>query len=60
MADIMRMDKIVEELGIDLNGDALLLRAEQLVKTEEQSLGKRSVEVIALWIDYTYSKEFCI
>ena len=45
MANVMKMDRIVDELGIDLNGDALLLRAEQLVKTEEQSLGKRTVEV---------------
>lgn len=48
MADVMKMDEIVSQLGIEINGDALLLRAEQLAKTEEQLMGKKTVEMLGM------------
>ncbi len=41
----MKMDAIVKDLGVELNGDALLARAEQLIKLEDQTYGKRSTQV---------------
>lgn len=37
----MKLDSIADELGLELNGDALLARAEQLAGLEEESVSRR-------------------
>lgn len=34
MARVMKLDEIADDVGLDVNGDALLARGEQLVKLE--------------------------
>lgn len=48
LAHVMKLDTIANELGIELNGDALLTRAEQLANLEQDSLTKRRVMTSAL------------
>lgn len=47
LAAVMKMDRIAKELGVELNGDAVLARAEQLVRMEEDTLHKaKSAQVL--------------
>ena len=34
MAGVMKLDEIADDVGLDVNGEALLARGEQLVKLE--------------------------
>jgi len=34
LARVMKLDEIADDVGLDVNGDALLARGEQLVKLE--------------------------
>lgn len=48
LSHVMKMDSITKELGMELNGDSLLARAEQLTKVEEELLGKKSTQLLTL------------
>lgn len=48
LARVMKMDSITKELGMELNGDALIARAEQLTKLEEELLGKKNTQLLTL------------
>ncbi|XP_067938606.1 coiled-coil domain-containing protein 170-like [Watersipora subatra] len=48
MAEIMKMDRISAEVGFDMNGDALLARANQLAKLEADALADRNTHIYNL------------
>jgi len=37
MARVMKLDEIADDVGLDVNGEALLARGEQLVKLEVEN-----------------------
>ncbi|XP_014776748.1 coiled-coil domain-containing protein 170 [Octopus bimaculoides] len=45
LSEIMKMDTITKDTGFDLTIDAILARAEQLVKLESTALAERSTQV---------------
>ncbi|XP_005089149.1 coiled-coil domain-containing protein 170 [Aplysia californica] len=48
LGEIMKMDRISLDLGLDLTMDALVARAEQLVKLETGTLAEKSTHVYSL------------
>lgn len=45
LADTLKMDAIVRKLGVEVNGETLLARAEQLVRIEQEAMGKKAARV---------------
>jgi hypothetical protein len=45
LAEVMKMDAIVRKLGVEINGETLLARAEQLVRIEQEMLTKKNTQV---------------
>lgn len=48
LGEIMKMDRISLDLGLDLTMDALVARAEQLMKLEADALANKSTHVYNL------------
>lgn len=48
LGEAMKMDRISLDLGIDMTVDALIARAEQLVKLERDALADRSTQIYNL------------
>ena len=51
LARVMKLDEIADDVGLDVNGDALIARGEQLVKLEVRSL------LFVFW--FCYFSLFC-
>uniref|UniRef100_A0A914X7A4 Uncharacterized protein n=1 Tax=Plectus sambesii TaxID=2011161 RepID=A0A914X7A4_9BILA len=45
MAEVMKLESVAKDLGVALNGESLLARAEQLVRFEEEMVGKRNTQL---------------
>ncbi|XP_028398523.1 coiled-coil domain-containing protein 170-like [Dendronephthya gigantea] len=48
LAQTMKLDEIAQDAGLDVNGEALLARAKQLVKLESEALNDRSSAIYNL------------
>ncbi|XP_078673529.1 coiled-coil domain-containing protein 170-like isoform X2 [Branchiostoma floridae x Branchiostoma belcheri] len=57
MARVMKLDEIALDVGFDLNGDALVARAQQLVNMEGDSLKDRTTHVYNLQRKVKQQKE---
>lgn len=57
LARVMKLDEIANDVGLDVNGDALLARGEQLVKLETDALDDRKTTIYNLQRRVKWSKQ---
>lgn len=57
LARVMKLDEIANDVGLDVNGDALLARGEQLVKLEADALDDRKTTIYNLQRRVKWSKQ---
>lgn len=57
LARVMKLDEIADDVGLDVNGDALLARGEQLVKLETDALDDRKTTIYNLQRRVKWSKQ---
>ncbi|PFX24254.1 hypothetical protein AWC38_SpisGene11115 [Stylophora pistillata] len=57
LARVMKLDEIADDVGLDVNGEALLARGEQLVKLEADALDDRRTTIYNLQRRLKWSKQ---
>lgn len=57
LARVMKLDEMADDVGLDVNGEALLARGEQLVKLEADALDDRKTTIYNLQRRLKWSKQ---